>query len=122
VTRKQYWIGFFSAVALVVAVSIVAYRDALPEWIAPGNVDKVLHFSMAGTLAFFLDGALGRRTVWRIPLAAVIVLVPIAIEEYLQRLSPVRTSSIFDFLADVGGVTVAMLAVRVPRHTRSAAA
>jgi hypothetical protein len=112
VTRKQYWIGFASAVALVVVVSFVAYRDALPAWVAPGNMDKVLHCCMAGILAFFLDGALGKRSVWKIPLAAVIILVPIAIEEYLQRLSPVRTSSIFDFLADVTGVTIAMIAVR----------
>jgi VanZ family protein len=116
VTRKHYWIGFFTAVSLVVVVSIGAYHGMIPSWVAPANVDKVLHFAMAGILAFFLDGALGKKRLGSFrfaPPIASLILVPIGIEEYMQRLSTVRTSSIADFLADTAGVTLASIAVRV---------
>ena len=67
--------------------------------------------AMEGLLAFFLDGALGRRALFpgsrvEVPLAAVAVLAPAAIEEYLQRYSVHRTSSVWDFAADLAGVVV----------------
>ena len=68
-----------------------------------------LRFGLGGALAFALDGVLRRRML-RIgpiaaPLAAILVLVPAGIEEFLQRYSINRTSSFGDFAADVVGVS-----------------
>lgn len=92
-------------------LNLAAYQGALqpslafiPHW------DKCLHFGLAGTITFFLDGALRRRSVGRrpiqIPVAALMLLVPRAIEEYLQRYTSTRESSIYDCVADALGVTV----------------
>ena len=61
-------------------------------------------------VSFFLDGALRRRMIriagLAVPLAAVLFLVPAGIEEFLQRYSIHRSSSLGDFAADVAGVAV----------------
>ena len=112
---------FLFAALAVTAASIAAYAQLLPPWIAPGDMDKVFHFAMGGTLAFFLDRALRGRAAWRgrlaPPLSSVLVLVPVGIEEYLQRYSAVRTSSIWDFAADVAGVVVLTLVARSQRFS-----
>ncbi|CAN5924401.1 hypothetical protein BH11MYX4_BH11MYX4_19860 [soil metagenome] len=109
-------IGFLATVGLAAVLSLRAYRQELPAWLGVGQTDKVLHFALAGTLAFFLDGALRARPAWRgsfaPPLAAVLVIAPVGLEEYLQRYSAVRTSSIWDFAADVGGVTLFIVVAR----------
>ena len=108
--------AFAGAAVMVIAVSIAAYAHALPSWIAPGNADKVFHFAMGGVLAFFLDRALRGRSAWSSrfapPLSSVLVLVPLGVDEYLQRFSTVRSSSIWDFVADVTGVAVLTLVSR----------
>ena len=109
-------LGFIGAVAGVIGVSIAAYAQLLPPWIAPGNADKAFHFAMGGVLAFFLDRALRGRAAWRgrlaPPLSSLLVLVLLGIEEYLQRFSAVRTSSFWDFAADFAGVVVLTFAAR----------
>ena len=71
---------------------------------------------MASALAFFTDGVLSRRALVPgkvlLPLSTVVVLVPLGLEEYLQRLSDVRSSSIWDFAADVLGVAAGTVATR----------
>lgn len=108
----RWWTGFFVVAGAASYVTLLAYREGIPlvldkVW----QFDKLLHFVAAGLLAFFLDGALRRRTLLvvgglAIPLAAVAVLVPAAIEECLQSFSAVRTASIWDFSGDVAGVLV----------------
>lgn len=105
----RWWAGFFVVVGVGFTLSGVAYHEGLPGFLASGHIDKVLHCSIAGLLAFFLDGALKRRSLFEvfglaIPAAAALILVPVGIEEYLQRYSDYRSSSVFDFLADVVGV------------------
>jgi VanZ family protein len=108
VSPRLWWAGFFAVVALALHSTRLAYSEGLPEVLQTDHVDKLVHFAFAGALAFFLDGALRRRHVllgrWSVPLAALGVLVPTAIEEFLQRYSVHRTSSIWDFAADVAGV------------------
>lgn len=116
--RALYRWGFAVQLTLVVLASVGAYTGVLPTQATaiPGS-DKVGHFFMIGLLSFFLDGAiaahesdaaLARRDVRvlgaRVPLAAAAVLLVAGLEEYLQRLSPRRDSSIYDYLADVLGV------------------
>jgi VanZ family protein len=108
VSTRLWWAGFFTMVALALHFTRLAYREGLPEFLQTDHVDKLVHFTFAGLLAFFLDGALRRRQVLlgrsSVPLAALVILVPTAIEEFLQRYSIHRTSSIWDFVADVAGV------------------
>jgi VanZ family protein len=108
VSARLWWAGFVAVVALALHFSRLAYNEELPEFLLTDHLDKLVHFSFAGALAFFLDGALRRREVllgrWSVPLAALGVLVPTGIEEFLQRYSIHRTSSIWDFAADVAGV------------------
>ncbi len=122
-SRLPWAVGLTISIAIVITGSAFAYAGALPIWLAPHNVDKVLHFAMAAALAFFTDGVLARRTLIagriHLPLATVVVLVPVGLEEYLQRLSEVRSSSIWDFTADVLGVAAGTLASRaVARRLR----
>jgi len=104
----RWWAGFAVIVVIAAGMSTVSYVQGLPDAFGEGQNDKILHFVLAGLLSFFLDGALARRSAFRlgfaIPLAAVIVLVPVGLEEYLQRYAILRTSSIWDFVADVAGV------------------
>lgn len=103
-----YRLGLVATVFVTGVLSLIAYKEGLPfDEILP-NLDKAVHFSVGGALAFFLDGVLRRRAVrlgpLAVPLAALLVLVPAGIEEFLQRYSPNRTSSFADFAADVAGV------------------
>ena len=110
VAAWRWWTGLLLVAAGAAYMSSLAYAEGLPAIfrVVP-QFDKVVHFTVAGLLAFFLDGALGRRTLFAgsrvaVPLAAVAVLAPAGVEEYLQRYSTHRTSSIWDFAADVAGV------------------
>lgn len=105
----RWWVGFLVIVGIGLAMSNLAYREGLPELLTFGEIDKALHCALAGLLAFFLDGALQRRSAFKafglaVPAAAMLILVPLGIEEYLQRYADFRTSSVLDFLADVVGV------------------
>jgi len=107
-----WWAGLLVIATIAGYLTILAYVEGLPQvfWIVP-QFDKVVHFTVGGLLAFFLDGALRRRTLFRafglaFPLAAALVLVPAAFEEFLQRYATFRTSSIWDFVADLAGVVV----------------
>ena|SRR5687767_9779108 len=113
-TSKQGFLGFGAAMASVAIVSFVAYSGHLPRGLSMNPVDKILHGSMAATLAFFLDRGLRGRPLWSgsiVPRAALLV-VPLGIEEYLQRFSATRSSSLGDFAADALGVVIGILAAR----------
>jgi VanZ family protein len=111
VPASRWWAGFLAIGALAAFMSGLAYVECLPSVFGVTGVDKAAHFALAGLLAFFLDGALRRRKLpgtgsFTIPLAAAMVLTPVALEEFLQRYTIYRTSSIWDFAADVAGVLV----------------
>ena len=118
--------------AAIVVVTQMAYLDLLPRQLltTPG-IDKVLHFSLFGLAAFWLHhwltpSRLGRA--WSAQgVLALAVLAPFslaAIEEYFQRLSPLRTSDISDLASDLGGMLVfaalsaALLRLERTRHAR----
>lgn len=111
VAARSWWIGSGAAIFTAGALSLAAYGNELPAWVTTTTgVDKLLHVAVGGMLAFFLDGALARRSVAlgrvRLPLAAVVILVPTAVEEFLQRYSTTRSSDPLDFAADVVGVAL----------------
>jgi VanZ family protein len=105
--RWRWWAGFCFVTAVALYLTFRAYQEGLPSVFLLPGADKVAHFWIAGLLAFFLDGALARRRVFtHVPLAALLVLVPTGLEEIAQRFSIHRTSSIWDYAADVVGVVV----------------
>jgi VanZ family protein len=108
---SKWWAGFLAIGTFAAFMSGLAYVDQLPSIFEREGVDKLAHFGVAGMLAFFLDGALRRRKLAvagsiAIPLAAAIVLLPVGLEEFLQRFTLYRTSSLWDFAADVAGVSI----------------
>jgi VanZ family protein len=98
---------------VVVATSIAAYAGRIPSLFAGPGIDKVLHATMGATLTFLLVPVLRGRAV----LAALLVLAPLATDEYLQRFSPVRSSDWGDLAADAVG---ALLAVAIHRAVSGA--
>jgi len=92
---------------LVVGISLAAYTGRLPALPDVPHIDKLGHAILIGGLAFSLDGALDHRGLFKAHafprLAPVLVLAVAGVEEYLQRLSPRRSSDILDFAADVAG-------------------
>jgi hypothetical protein len=112
ISLAVFWLGLGTSVLVAAALTLIAYAEGLPFDQLP-QLDKVVHFGMGGALAFFLDGVLRQRMIalgpraWslRVPLAALLILVPAGIEEFLQRYSTQRTSSFGDFAADLAGVT-----------------
>lgn len=113
----------WAQLALVVVVSELAYLGYIPGWVQQLGVDKVLHFSMFGLVAFWLhqwlaarDGRLG----WRVTalLAVSIPFTAAAVEELLQGLSPYRTVDVLDLGSDLAGM-VLLVAVSVWLTQRS---
>jgi hypothetical protein len=98
--------------ALAVVVTEMAYLGILPlGLLAWPMADKVLHFVLIGSVAFWLNlwwhgrrVTLSQRVV--VPLA---LLAPFSVamaEEAFQALSPLRTASLVDLSADLLGLVV----------------
>jgi membrane-associated phospholipid phosphatase len=96
-------------IALALVISQIAYLDLLPGALLRYPLtDKVFHFLLIGSIAFWLNLWLAGRRVplgrWLVPLAVLIPLVVALAEEIAQKLSPVRSSDPLDFLSDVVGL------------------
>ncbi len=108
----RWWTGFGVILSIAACLSMLAYGEKLPAMLnLVPQFDKAMHFTVAGLLAFFLDGALRRRALFEAsrfsaPVAAVVILLPAALEEYAQRFTSTRASSLWDFAADLAGVVV----------------
>lgn len=115
-------IGFVAYTTVVVLIEIGAYTGGLPTAMASvPHADKWMHLVLIGGIAFFLDGAIRHRPLWRGrgSLAAAAVLMVAGIEEWAQRFSSRRESSWADFAADFVGVMLFVwLARRLTSRTR----
>ncbi len=101
--------GLAAQLVLVALISLGAYAGLLPHSLAAlPHADLIGHAVLIGPLAFFLDGALDFRPVYRglpaLRLAPLLVIALAGLEEYAQRYSSRRTSCWSDFLADVLGI------------------
>ena len=122
-SHRLWLVGLFAHLTAVTAIGTAAYLSLLPN-LAPyltRHYDLALHAVLIGLLAFFLDGALSCRPVlharlgW-LRLGPAIVLALAGLEELAQSLSPVRSCSLSDFVADLVGVVVfSHLALRAHR-------
>lgn len=118
--KSLFRLGLSVQLTLVVLGALAAYVGVMPAapFGAVPHLDFFLHVIMIGGLAFFLDGTLEHRALWRGrgSLAGALVLGVAGIEEWAQRLSPRRSSTISDFVADTLGVVFFVwLARRVGR-------
>ena len=121
-TRRLFRWALAIQLALVILISLGAYRGILPM-VLPRlpHSDLPIHALLFGLLGACLDGSLGFRRITpglAFPrLGAALVIVAAGIEEYAQRFSARRTSTYSDFLADVAGVLFfSWLAKRISRE------
>ena len=111
-TQKFWNYGFRIHLGIVLLISISAYLGILPT--TPKGIlryDLLGHLVLIGVLAFFLDGVLHFRPFipgrfQYIRLAPVIILALAAVEEFAQRFSLRRTSSLADLFADAIGIVL----------------
>jgi VanZ family protein len=96
--------SFATAVIAVVAISVAAYTGHTPAALSTHGIDKLLH----ATMTFTLTALLGRALRGRAWLAGMLVMTPVAIDEYLQRFSAARSSDCWDLAADLMGAAIAI--------------
>lgn len=106
--NRLRWL-LFPQIAVAVLVSMMAYMDLLPlNLLQTHYIDKVLHFLLWGSLAFWLNLWLQDRR-WllaqrSLPLAICVPFSIALIEEGFQSLSPLRTADVRDLTADLLGL------------------
>lgn len=75
-------------------------------------IDKLVHFTEYGILGFLLFNSfysLNRLKIWQIVITVIYCGSFLgALDEFYQRLTK-RTSSIYDWIADVSGIVIAMI-------------
>lgn len=96
-------------IAVALLVTQMAYLGILPYRLLDWPLaDKVLHFLLIGSIAFWLNLWLDGRTLSggyaNIPLAIVIPFSLALAEEGLQSFSPLRTASLIDLSSDLLGL------------------
>jgi len=100
-------------IAAVVVITWMAYLHILPtDLLRVPNIDKVLHFTLFGMVAFFGELWLDGKRVWRLPVAVVLPFGLAAAEELAQTLSPHRTADLGDLACDLGGMALGWLLAR----------
>lgn len=106
-SRLRWWL--FPQIAVAILVSMMAYMDLLPLFLMRWqNIDKVMHFLLWGSLAFWLNLWI-KGYAWQIaqralPMAIFFPFSVALIEEGIQSFSPLRTASISDLSADLLGL------------------
>ena len=96
-------------VAIALTVTQMAYLGILPSHLLRGPfTDKVLHFLLIGSIAFWLNLWLNGRGVyvgtWLIPLALLVPFSLAMLEEGIQIFSPLRTADLVDLSSDLIGL------------------
>lgn len=121
-SRRGFLIGLALQVAVVGSLSLLAYVGGLPRWRFLNQYDYVLHAVLVGPIALWLDGIFAYRDVSRrvpVPLGPAIIAAFAVTEEYLQRYSPLRTSTWKDFFGNLIGIVVFTVLGRALFHRRA---
>jgi polysaccharide biosynthesis protein VpsQ len=109
-SSNKIWIFACSLyLGFLIFVSSSAYlKTLLPLLLKIPFADTFMHFLLLGLATFFSHLALNKQYVMLfgilIPKAPLIITVCCTIDEILQTLSPNRTSSILDLIANLGGI------------------
>jgi undecaprenyl-diphosphatase len=96
-------------IAIAFVISLMAYLDFLPLWLLTWPyIDKILHFILFGTVAFWLNlwlaGRMLRWRTWSMPVAVFLPLTVALFDEGLQHFSPLRSMDLSDLLCDLAGL------------------
>ena len=108
VPNRWDWL-LWPQIALAALVTEMAYLGILPLYVVQWPyADKVFHFLLFGAIVFWLNLWFRGRYVaigkWSIPLAILLPLAIVAMEEGAQSFSPLRTADITDFAFDLAGM------------------
>lgn len=105
------WARFRRGAAVVLYFAFILGLSSIPGDDTPRidipHLDKVVHFLLYSGLGWMLA-----RTRLRLWLALLIGLLMGAGDECYQSLTPGRTPSVYDWLADAAGVTAGLLVMR----------
>lgn len=101
--RVLAWLG----VAAVLALSLLSVP--VPRELDFWNADKLVHMAMYGTLMLCFSRAYGRAYWPRIALGLGLLGLGI---EYLQSLTPDRSASLLDEIANLAGISIMLWLVR----------
>jgi hypothetical protein len=102
-------------IAFFIAIVIIADRGEGDHWwgfihLIP-NGDKVGHVVLVGTLSLLCNLAVpSRRTRAFFTRTTLVLLLLLTLEEIAQAFLPSRTCDIFDWLADLAGLSLGQLA------------
>ncbi|MFH2095090.1 MAG: VanZ family protein [Bacteroidota bacterium] len=112
--KTRIWrVLLFAYLIILLCISLSAYFDLLPEILNKiPNYDIIMHFILLGFAGYLSHRALNRRfwlNGW-IPAGPVIVSLLSVVEECSQMLSPVRSFSLQDMLANLSGIAIFYLA------------
>lgn len=108
-STKGWIFAFWFYFGILISISISAYLKIIPVQLAGiPYYDTIGHFILLGMAAFFGHLALKKRKLYvltiSIPLAPIIVGIFCVIDELLQILSPHRSPSFSDLIADLVGI------------------
>ncbi len=109
--RVLFPLGFFLFIVGIIYLADTANYNFAFYWV--GSIpygDKVVHALLYGVMAWLLNYGLGFRS-YRflgisIQLGATVVLIFAGLEEISQYWLPSRSCDLFDFIADMVGVTL----------------
>jgi len=105
---------------ILVATSLPG--STLPSAPSIPGLDKVVHASLYGVLAFLVGQAMAAQALRTLLIATVAIAVFAAADEWHQRWIPGRGADPLDWLADVAGATIGFLLSRTAlarRETRT---
>jgi fucose 4-O-acetylase-like acetyltransferase len=111
-SANKIWIFACSLyLGFLIFISTSAYLKSLPPLLLKiPFADTFMHFLLLGLAAFFSHLALNKKYVMVfgifLPQAPLIILLCCIADEMLQALSPNRTSSIIDLVANLAGIVL----------------
>ena len=106
--RRNPWrVAAWSMAVFVLAISLLPL--SVPEVIAAAGTDKLVHVALYGTLMLCFAQAYDRPALR--PRIAVALLAYGGLIELLQGLTPTRSASLADLLANAIGISIMLLAL-----------
>jgi VanZ family protein len=101
--RILAWLG------VVAVLKLSLMRIPVPEVLDELNADKLVHMAMYGSLMLCFSRGYARRHWLMIAVALGVLGLTI---EYLQSLTPYRTASLADEIANLCGISIMLVLVR----------
>jgi polysaccharide biosynthesis protein VpsQ len=108
-SRRVWQVALILYVIVLGVISALAYTKRLHVGaISRSHADKLIHFVLLGGASFLARRASGdvRMKLWNWPWGPFVVGICASLDEFAQALSPVRTFSIADLVANISGVVV----------------